>query len=230
MWKAIFVLLRAVVGWTGVWFGSWPGLALWGVAVGHAKDFRLGVPLGVLVFSLIAFWLGARLDRRAGRDEAPQMWQAVFTVLGAVIGYVIGWIGFLALFSTIGLRGKTTDAIAFLVGIPVAGAAFCLLGLRFGSVLDGRSQHNASPQRWKLVLSTLGAATGPFVGYYCVHHLVLLSMGGDCWRGFFAGMHGLVQGVPTGGILFCLLGLCLGSILDARSRRQASQTESPDSM
>ena len=225
MWKAVFVVLGAMFGGVVVWFGSWPGLALFGVLEGDAKGGRYAIAIGVLVFSLLGFWRGSALDARRGCRTPPQKWQAVFAVLGAVVGYIIGWIGFSAVLAAIGLRDNAMYAIAFLVGIPVAGAAFSLVGLRFGSVLDGRSQHNASPQKWKQVLTTLGTATGPFIGYYCVHSLVYVSMGGDCWRGFFAGMHGLAQGVPTGGILLCLLGLCLGSALDERSRRKDSPIE-----
>ena len=229
MWKAIFVVLGAVVGWIVVWFGSWPGLALFGVSGGHAETFRFGLPLGVLMFSLHGFWLGSLLEKRAGRDEALQKWQAVFAVLGAVVGYVIGGFGFMVVFSAIGIRGGVPEMLAFFVGIPVAGAAFSVSGLRFGSVLDGRSQHNASPQKWKLVLTTLGAAIGPFVGHYCAYSLLYESMGGDRMGRFLAAIHSLLQGAPSGGIVFCLLGLCLGSALDERSRRKNLQIENTDS-
>jgi len=71
---------------------------------------------------------------------------------------------------------------------------------------------------WKAVFTVLGAVVGPVTGYFSAYYLVFLRMAGDCYRRPFSQMAGLFLGVPTGAILFCLLGFCVGSVLDGRSR------------
>ena len=169
MWKAVFVVAGAAVGYVGpIVVGaalsfaadlaaSWPGRS--GAVGGHSElaDWIrwIGVPLGVLVFSLFGFCLGARWDRRAGSDEAPQ--------------------------------------------------------------------------KWKATMAALGAAIGPVVGFFAVYCISLVSTTGDCWRKFGAFFAGLLHGAPIGGIVFCLLGLCLGEAMDARSRHNNLHIEDSDS-
>ena len=237
MWKTIFVVVGAVFGYVGpIVVGaalhyamelaaSWPGRS---GAVGthsEASDWIrwIGVPLGVLVFSLLGFWLGSRWDRRAGRDEAPQKWKSLFAVLGALIGYVMAC--FLCWFvqAATGIRVEPGTVIFFPI-LSAGGAAISLLGFRLGSILDARTKRSHSPEKWKAAMAALGAALGPVVGFFAVYSISFASTTGDCWRGFGAFLAGLLHGAPIGGILFCLLGLCLGSALDARSRRNDFQS------
>lgn len=215
MWKPVFVVLGAFVGGAVVWFVAWPGLALFGVQEFKAKDVRYAVPLGVLVFSLFGFWLGTALDSRARSNEHRQTWAAVFAVLGTVVGYVIGVLACWPALAVIGLKGDAVWMIQ-LFGAVVGGAVFCLLGFWLGSLRDRRMGYSDSPQEWTRVAAGLGAAVGPIIGYAAVYGLTFVSMGGDCWRRFGASAAGLFFGAPIGGILFCLLGFCLGSTLDER--------------
>jgi hypothetical protein len=242
MWKTAFVVLGAAVGYVGpIVVGaalhyamelaaSWPGRS--GPVGGHseAADWIrwIGVPLGVLVFSLIGFWRGSRLDRRAGRDEAPQTWKAVLAVLGALVGYVMAC--FLCWFVQAATRLRVEpDTVIFFAILSAGGAAISLLGFRLGSMLDERTKRSHSPQKWKATMTALGAAVGPVIGFFAIYCLSLVSNRGDCMRGFGAFFTGLCHGAPIGGILFCLLGLCLGSALDERSRRDDLQIDNSNS-
>lgn len=229
MWKAVFVVLGALTGWIVVWFGSWPGLALFGVQMGHAKDFRVCVALGVLVLSLHGFWLGSVLDARAGRATSPLKWKAVFAVFGALFGVVIGGFGSMVVFSALGLKGKAVEALAWLLAMPAAAAASCALGFRLGSLLDGRAGRQQSPHKWKALFAALGAAIGPVAGSYAVIAYVNAAMRGDCMRGLAAVGMVFVQGAPIGSILLCLLGFCVGSAMDERRRGKDSRAEGPRS-
>ena len=222
MWKAVFVVLGAIVGFLGsflagaaIAFVSDPpggldgGVALW--------IWLVGTLIGVPGFSLLGFRQGCVLDARAGREDSPQTRKADFAVLGAVGGYFIAGVGSRCLAYAFGLKGDAAMAI-FLFGIlPVCGAAFSLLGFRLGSALDRRARQTDSPQKWQATFTAIGAAVGPVVGFFTVYHLVG-PRGGE-YGNLVAFLAGLLLGVPIGGSLFCLLGLCLGSALDRRSPR-----------
>jgi hypothetical protein len=239
MRKALFVVLGAAVGYVvpilaGVavayaleLLASWPGRS--GPVGGHsgAADWIrwIGVPPGVLVFSLLGFWLGSRWDRRAGRDEAPQTWQAVFAVLGALVGYVMACFLCWLVHAATGIRVEP-GTVFFWSIVSACGAGFSLLGFRLGSMLDERTKRNHSPKNWKATMAALGAALGPVIGFFAVYSISFMSTTGDCMRGFGAFFAGLLHGAPIGGILFCLLGLCLGSALDERSRCNGKEQES----
>jgi len=75
---------------------------------------------------------------------------------------------------------------------------------------------------WKAVFAVLGAVIGPVIGYFSAYYLVFLRMAADCYRRPFSQMAGLSLGAPIGAILFCLLGFCVGSVLDPRSRAAVS--------
>ena len=239
MWKTIFVVVGAVFGYVGpIVVGaalhyamelaaSWPGRS---GAVGthsEASDWIrwIGVPLGVLVFSLFGFCLGVRWDRQTGRDEAPQKWKAVLAVLGALVGYVMAC--FLCWFVQAATRIRVEpDTVIFFAILATGGAAISLLGFRLGSMLDERPKRSHSPQKWKATMTALGAALGPVIGFFAVYSIAIMSPPGDCWHKFGAFFAALLQGAPIGGIVFCLLGLCLGSALDERRGLNDSPIES----
>jgi hypothetical protein len=232
MWKAAFVVAGAVVGYVGpIAVGavlhyvmelasSWPGRT--GPAAGYsglANWIRvIGIPLGVLVFSLLGLRLGSRLDKRAGRDEARLQWRAVFCVLGALLGHVIGCFGSYFMLGAVGLKGDAVLWTTILLGIPAGGAVFAPLGIRLGYALDGQSQQSNAPREWKAPFASLGAAVGPVVGFYVVFFFAAKTVGQGEFGGLVAAAYGLLQGVPVGGIVVCLLGFCLGAALDERSR------------
>jgi len=117
------------------------------------------------------------------------------------------------------------EALVWFFALPVAAAAFSVLGFRLGALLDGPAGREPSPQKWKLLFTALGAAMGPAIGSYAVIAYVNATMPGDCMRGVAALGMVFLQGAPIGCIVFCLLGLCLGSALDERSRRKNLQIE-----
>ena len=156
------------------------------------------------------------------------MWKALLALLGAMAGYAIGCFGSQAVFAVIGLKRDAADAamaVMIFFSIPAGGAVFSLLGFWFGCRLDARSPHTDSPRKWKAVFASLGAAVGPLIGFGALYYYVFLhGERGDHWRELDALGAGLFCGVPVGGILFCLLGLCFGCVLDGRLRHDGSQT------
>jgi hypothetical protein len=149
---------------------------------------------------------------------------AVFAVLGAVVGYLIGSLGSMLLVLAMGLQ-ETLPATGIVCLTTLAAAAlFSLLAVRRGSGPDGRAQRTRSPQKWKGAMAALGAAVGPVIGFLATYGLILVSSQED-WRELIAIGAAALYGAPIGCILFCLLGFCLGSALDRRSPRNDSQQE-----
>jgi len=150
---------------------------------------------------------------------------AVFAVLGAVVGYLIGSLGSMLLVLALGLQETPPATVTIVCLTTLAAAAlFSLLAVRRGSGPDGRAQRTRSPQKWKGAMAALGAAVGPVIGFYATYGLILVSSQED-WRELVAIGAAVLYGAPIGCILFCLLGFCLGSALDRRSPRNDSQQE-----
>ena len=155
------------------------------------------------------------------------MRKALLALLGAMVGYAIGFLGSQAVFAVIGLKIGAADAVmavSICFGIPAGGAVFSLLGFWLGCKLDARSRHTASPRKWTAMFASLGAAAGPLIGFGAFHYAALHGERDDHWHELDALAAGLFCGVPVGGILFCLLGFCFGCVLDGRLRHDGSQT------
>lgn len=153
MWKAVFASVGAAVG---PFVGSLTGRFLmvpptvsrppvyW---LGLPPVYYFAVPIGGALFAFLGFWLGSTLDRRSGRRESTQKRKAAFTAFGAAVGPLIG---FHAVAQPCVLhtrlsghgnewRGLGALVAGALVGVPVGGVLFCLLGLYLGAALDERS-------------------------------------------------------------------------------------------
>ena len=69
---------------------------------------------------------------------------------------------------------------------------------------------------WKAVFAAVGAAVGPYIGFFGSRFLAVVSVGPH-HRWHDTGMD-FWFGVPIGAASLCLLGFWLGSALDKRSR------------
>jgi hypothetical protein len=130
------------------------------------------------------------------------MWKVILVVLGAAVGYV-----------GMGLVEPWIHEVGFAIGWAV----FAGLGFWWGCVLDRRERGARTPQKWRGTFVTLGAALGSGIGYFVGCYII--PPGRSEVHGPVDVAARLMLGVPVGAILFCLLGLCLGSVLDGRSRR-----------
>lgn len=158
------------------------------------------------------------------------MWKAVFACVGAVVGPFVAWFAgiFVAdLLAAVVVAPPTPGRppVYWLVlppilyfAVPIGGALFALLGFCFGSGLDGGFEAVGASEKWRAVFAAVGAAIGPMIGLHAVARLSLRLSGHGGWKGLDALLKGIVSGLPIGGILFCLLGLCAGFLLDRRSR------------
>ena len=152
--------------------------------------------------------------------------RTIFALLGATVGYGFGVLACDLMCAAIGVHNNPAKMPGAAI-ILACGAIFCVLGIRLASVLGGRGRHAKSPQKWQTMLAALGTAFGPVVGYFAVY---CLNPEGKSDGHVPVGFARLLFGAPLGALFFCLFGLYFGEALDARSRRQASQTETPDSI
>jgi MFS family permease len=158
MWKAVFAAIGAVVG---PFIGGFLGRLLVGTSrhpvfwLGMPPVFWVAVPLGGALFCLLGFRLGSVLHRRARRDGSSDKWKGFFSAVGAAVGPLIGFyaVGAVAIWSIRSaghadeFTGLTAMASAIVLGVPIGGALFCLLGLWLGSPLDRRARPNHSLQK-----------------------------------------------------------------------------------
>lgn len=142
--------------------------------------------------------------------------RTMFALLGAAVGYGIGVFASDLVCAAIGVQDNPVEMPGAVI-ILACGAVFCVLGIRLASVLGGRARRTKSSQKWQATFAALGTALGPVIGYFAVY--CLAPSGHSDVHGPVALAGRLFLGAPIGAILFCLLGLYLGSALDLRSLR-----------
>ncbi len=233
--RALLTVSGGVIGYSVARFGGIKLLR----AVGLWKDYGdlpfnvvlfVGVPFFAAAFALIGFWLGSMRRRRQAQRDATFTWTTAFTVLGAVVGNLVAMLGLYAVSNIFRLRNDVLQGIILLLFFLLAVVAFSALGFRRGCVLDRRRQGGDLARRWKPTLAATGVVVGTLMGYHVVYYVTLVNWAGDHWSRFFAWGNGFAQGMPIGGIVFCLLGSCLAEVLDRRSPPSEADSESTSSM
>jgi hypothetical protein len=116
---------------------------------------------------------------------------------------------------------KGMAILSFVYLAPAGAALLSSLGFWLGSVLDRRSGGGDVSQMRRFLLATFGAAVGSIIGSVIgMTAPELLESFGEsvAYAGFEVGFF---LGPPIGAVLFCVLGLWFGWILDRRACREA---------
>jgi len=143
------------------------------------------------------------------------MKKAIFASIGAAIGpFVGGWLFRILFPATEAQHGLP---LMMYVAVMLGGVLFALLGLWCGYLGAQPKPDDTRTKKGKAIGCAIGAAIGPFMGGWIVYTIsvVIERMGGHAneWTGLASMFIGVAVGFPLGSILFCLLGLKIGSAI-----------------
>ena len=157
------------------------------------------------------------------------MKKAIFASLGAAIGpFIGGW-----LFRILSPASEAQHGLPpmIYVAVMLGGVLFALVGLWCGYLGAQPRPDDARTKIGNAIGCAIGAAVGPFIGAAIVFGISLSieKLGGHAneWTGLASMFAGVAVGFPLGGILFCLLGLKLGSVI-AKNTATTGPGESSD--